>query len=74
MAKSPDLNHMKNIWGILARAFYFNCRHFESIDEARPCVMAEWENSSLDSIQKLAGPVQKRFIDVLKLKERKTSY
>ena len=43
-AKSPDLNIIENLWGILSRAVYKHGRHFECLEDLMECIDEEWEN------------------------------
>ena len=38
-ANSPDLNIIENIWGILAKKIYKDCRSYESLDELKSKIM-----------------------------------
>jgi transposase len=41
-SRSPDLNIIENIWGILARKVYRNCRQFSSQAELKTAILDEW--------------------------------
>ena len=41
-ACSPDLNPIENICGVLVRRVYANNRHFDSTDELKGAIIAEW--------------------------------
>ena len=43
-AKSPDLNPIENLWSLLARAVYADCRQFSNIEELKEAVKEAWEN------------------------------
>ena len=38
-ARSPDLNPIENLWGILAKEVYQDGRQFDRVSELRDCVM-----------------------------------
>ena len=41
--KSPDLNVIENIWGILVRRVFHGYRQFETIDDLEETLTMEWE-------------------------------
>ncbi|DAZ94377.1 TPA: hypothetical protein N0F65_001111 [Lagenidium giganteum] len=73
-SKSPDLNPIENIWGILARAVYAHGRQFQTKDDLIATIHACWANISPALITKLLCSMPKRCIDVLKLHGAKTKY
>ena len=44
-AKSPDLNIIENLWGIISRAVYKNGRYFDRLEDLMECIDEEWGNS-----------------------------
>jgi len=73
-AKSPDLNPIENLWGILARRVYANQRQFNDVEELNDVVMEAWDAIGMDTIQKLLQSMQKRCLEVLQQKEKKNKY
>ena len=41
VARSPDMNPIENIWGILARAVYREGRQFDTLDDLREALQYE---------------------------------
>lgn len=54
-AKSPDLNPIENLWGILARKLYRNTRQFGNVEDLRGCVLAEWDAIPDQIFENLVG-------------------
>ncbi|ETV78810.1 hypothetical protein H257_07640 [Aphanomyces astaci] len=73
-AKSPDLNPIENIWGVLARAVYAHGRQFASKNELIAAILKAWDGIGQDLIDKLLKSMQKRCVSVLELKGSKTKY
>jgi transposase len=42
-AKSPDLNPIENVWGLLARRIYAQGRQYETQRELKMAILHEWE-------------------------------
>ena len=73
-ALSPDLNHIKNLWGILARRVYAHGREFESrtelIQEIRRC----WGEIPPEELRRLVKSMKDRCAKVLRKGGGKTKY
>ena len=52
-AKSPDLNPIENLWGVLASRVYRDMRKFTSVDDFKACITDEWCNLEPPFLQKL---------------------
>lgn len=53
-ARSPDLNPIENLWGLLARPVYANGRQFESINSLKHYIVSEWAKIDQTICYKLA--------------------
>jgi len=73
-AKSPDLNPIEDLWGILARKVYAHQRQFSSVDELIDCVMDSWDQISEDTLENLVRSMQKRCFDCVLAKGGPTKY
>lgn len=73
-AKSPDLNPIENVWGILARRVYAHGRQFYSREMLVECILREWELLPLSTLVKLAGSMEKRCVEVIMKHGKKTHY
>jgi hypothetical protein len=65
-SKSPDLNPIENLWGILVRLVYSNGRQFNSIPELRAEIVRSWDLITELQLKTLADSMTKRMIEVLK--------
>lgn len=73
-AKSPDLNIIENVWGVLARKVYKNARQFSDVERLLECVVECWNEISDDYLRTLYGSIPARLMDVLLRKGAKTKY
>jgi len=73
-AKSPDLNPIENLWGILARKVYANHHQFSTVEELRTCVLHAWEEISEETLKNLVGSMQRRCFDVVMARGGPTKY
>lgn len=42
-ACSPDLNPIENLWGILVRKVYADCRHYDTEKELKNSILHAWK-------------------------------
>jgi transposase len=73
-AKSPDLNPIENLWGILCRRVYANGRQFESREALIQVILHEWSQIDLTELRKLVLSMPKRLGEVREFKGAKTTY
>lgn len=64
-SKSPDLNPMENLWGILARKVYGSCKHYNSLTELKKAISAGWAEITKEMMQKLVDSMKSRVIAVI---------
>lgn len=73
-SKSPDMNIIENVWGLLARAVYKNGRQYNNKDELKEAVLEAWENISHDQIQSLYDSLPRRILRLYDAKGKHTKY
>ena len=74
LARSPDLNIVENVWGLLARKVYANNRSFETISDLKQTIVTEWESISTDYLFKLYRSIPRRLLSVIDKKGDATKY
>lgn len=67
-SKSPDLNIVENIWGILSKAIYTNTINYQSIPALKEAIKTQWDLISLETINNLYESFPNRLMDVLSRK------
>ncbi|CDF35348.1 unnamed protein product [Chondrus crispus] len=73
-AKSPDLNIIENIWGIMARRVYLRQRQFDTIEQLKEVIEDVWAIISGELLQKLYRSIPRRMLAVLDGQGRATKY
>ena len=74
-SKSPDLNPMENMWGLLVRDVYDNGRHqFVRKEDLRQELVAAWGRIPLSKLDGLIASMPKRCMDVIKCGGNKVDY
>lgn len=73
-SKSPDMNIIENVWSILAREVYKNCRQFNTKAELKEAIEAAWPNIPQDKIRLLYDGVPRRIIALHDAKGKYTKY
>lgn len=65
-ARSPDLNPIENLWGIMARRVYASSKQYESVQELQTAIEDCWYNLEPTVLQKLIMSLNNRVFDVIK--------
>ena len=74
-AKSPDLNPIENIWGILARNVYKNGKkQFATVKELEKAIFKEWKAIKTYQCKKVIQSMSKRCVEILKTGGKKVNY
>lgn len=73
-ACSPDLNPIENLWGILARKVYGNCKQYNSIKELWNAVNEAWESIEKETLQTLILSMPNRIFYVIRRNGNYTNY
>ena len=73
-AKSPDLNPIENMWGVLARAVYASGRQFQTKADLISTIERSWAEIGQDLIDKLLKSMPNRCIEVVQNRGMMTKY
>ena len=73
-ARSPDLNPIENIWGVMARYVYSGGRQFMSVDDLEDAIYEAWDSIVKTLAVKLRDSMGKRWISVIERRGLKTDY
>lgn len=64
-ARSPDLNPIENIWGILVNRVYSENRNFETKDELKRAIQIAWNGLEDEVIVNLVQSMQNRIFQLI---------
>ncbi len=67
-AKSPDLNPIENLWGIMVRTVYPNGKQYNNVHDLEVAIMDCWAQLDESILKKLADSMTNRLVEVLKRK------
>jgi len=73
-ARSPDLNPIENVWGVLSRRVYRNGRQFSDVKELKGAIGDEWTKMERELRYNLVKSMTKRCVQVLERGGKKTDY
>jgi transposase len=65
ISRSPDLNITENLFGIICRDVYKDCKHYNSQPELRDAIVLAWQNISPEVIGKLVDSMPERVFEVI---------
>ena len=72
--KSPDLNPMENMFGILARRVYADGRQYKTVPELAASIVKCWNEIDQDKCRSLTSSMPHRLVQVLEKKGGPTKY
>lgn len=64
-ARSPDLNPIENLWGILSQKVYSNGRQFGTLKELKDAINQEWAKIDTKVLENLINSMPGRVLKVL---------
>ena len=73
-ARSPDLNPIENLWGILSNKVYANNRVFNTMQELKDAIETCWHDIPLKCLRMLIGGMPNRCGTVIKEREGPLKY
>lgn len=73
-AKSPDLNPMENLWGILSHNVYAHGRQYNSRRELEKAIHEEWAKIPIEVLRKLSDSMKNRIFEVILNQGKFTHY
>lgn len=73
-SRSPDLNPIENLWGIMVRRIYANNKQYQTVNELKEAIQEAWDVIDPETIQNLIRSMPNRIFQVIERKGRATDY
>ena len=73
-ARSPDLNPIENLWGILAQNVFKNGRQYQSVLELKIEIERQWNEINDDILKNLINSMPQRIFQVINNSGGATKY
>lgn len=73
-ARSPDMNPIENLWGIIARRVYKNGRQFQSTGELKSAILDAWNEITPNCCERLCLGLKERVTELLICNGKNTKY
>jgi hypothetical protein len=73
-SRSPDVNPIENLWGIIVREVYKNGQQYESVQDLKTAIKRVWDRISEEIRQKLVESMENRIFEVILQKGAHTKY
>ena len=64
-SRSPDLNLMKNLWGLLIRKVYKNWTQFQTTSSLKVAITKAWEEITSEDRKVLVDIIEQRIFHVI---------
>lgn len=73
-ARSPDLNPMENLWGIMVQRVYDGGKQYATLAELKVALQKAWDDIDQKTLDDLLASMPNRLTQCIELKGMKTSY
>lgn len=73
-AKSPDLNPIENVWGIMTHRIYGGNRFYADVPSLKLAIIEAWESINAETIANLIHSMKDRLIEVISNHGGQTKY
>lgn len=73
-SRSPDLNPIENLWGIMVRRVYADNRQFQTVDELKQAILEAWDSIETEVLQNLINSMPNRIFQVIQRSGGVTDY
>uniref|UniRef100_A0A914Q3Z0 Transposase n=1 Tax=Panagrolaimus davidi TaxID=227884 RepID=A0A914Q3Z0_9BILA len=63
--RSPELNPMENLWGIMVRRIYSNNKQYSTKEELKQAILDAWDAIDVQMINNLVNSMRNRIFDLI---------
>jgi len=72
--KSPDMNPVENVWGILVRRIYEGGRQYQNVAQLKVAIEEAWEDLPIETLQNLVNSMPNRIFKLIQSNGGHTGY
>ncbi|CAK9832681.1 Transposable element Tc3 transposase [Anthophora retusa] len=65
-ARSPDINPIENLWGILVRRIFSDNRTYSNVNELKHAIVETWNNIEENIVKNLISSMPNRIFDIIR--------
>ena len=73
-SRSPDLNPIENVWGILVRDVYADNRQYQTVEELKTAIIRAWNRLPQETVNRLVESMRDRIFEVIQRSGKVTHY
>jgi len=73
-SRSPDLNPVENLFGLLARKVYEGNKQYHTINQLKSAILISWDEIRNEVLENLVCSMSKRMLEVLKSRGNNIKY
>jgi transposase len=73
-SRSPDLNPIENVWGIMARRVYMNGKQYASVHELKVAIERCWNSLTAQELSRLTGSMSDRIFHCISCQGKHVNY
>lgn len=73
-AKSPELNIIDNVWGLMIRKVYVNGNQLDSVEDLKESIVNIWLSQTAGYMQKLFRSIPRRLLSLMDTRGSATRY
>lgn len=64
-ARSPDLNPIENLWGIIVRTVYRDGRQYQNRNDLKSAILSAWNQIPLEQLERLVNSMPSRIFEII---------
>ena len=73
-SRSPDLNPVENVWGILTRRVYAEGKQYSTVEELRQAIVSHWSSLGAEEVKTLTKSMCNRILSCVSLNGKHVDY
>jgi len=73
-ARSPDINPIENVWGLIVRDIYSDCRQYDNVAQLKTAIQEAWDRISPEILRNLVISMPNRMNLLIKSAGKPINY